>query len=174
MRTSWFVAVLLLLEGCSRFPEYYPPPEQRKPISGSEPAWMGAFVNMADPAAEVHLVKDINTSLEASWRWAYRRPELQFFLESVENLKFTMDFAIPDAVIGQTGPLTFSYFVNEQLLTRVRYVKAGQYRFEQPVPAKLLRPQAVNRVAIQPDKVYVAEADGAQLSFILSSAGFVE
>ncbi len=45
---------------------------------------------------------------------------------------------------------------------------------DQPVPPELLIPGGLNRVAIEPDKVWTPPEGGAGLAFVLTAAGFQE
>lgn len=129
---------------------------------------------MDNPLASNHIIKDVSGTTETGgWRWAYRRPELRFFLPATEHLKFTMDFSIPERMLKEIGPVTISYFVNGKLLDEVLYEKGGHLQFQKAVPPALLR-TGENFVAIAPDKVWMSKTDGAALGFILSRAGFVE
>ena len=86
---------------------------QRKPLGGTEPNPIGHFVNMGDLNATAYIVKDVADGAEAgSWRWARKRPELRFFLETIENLRFTADLSIADTLLKETGPVTISIFIN--------------------------------------------------------------
>src|SRR5437016_167470 len=72
------VFLLLAAAGCSRAPDIYQPPIQRKPLTGPQ-ARLGQFVNMTDPAVDAFIVRDVSRTTEAgSWRWAYRHPQLRF------------------------------------------------------------------------------------------------
>jgi hypothetical protein len=167
--------VLLLfcvLAGCANIPDSYAPPMQRKPLTGSEPSAVGAFVNMGDPNAGAYIVRDITDSVEGNWRWVRKRPELRFFLESVDNLTFKADFTVPGVILKDIGPVNISIFVNGKLLDTVHCADDQEKHFVKPVPASMLRANALNFVALETDKVYVAKADGAILGFILLRAGF--
>ena len=165
----------LMLAGCRSMPETYAPPVQRQPLTAPAPAGSaGYFVSMSDPLAGTYIVRDVSATTEGgSWRWTYRRPGLRFFLPVTEHLKFTMDFAFPERLFRQTGPVTLTFRVNGQTLDTVRYEKGGHQRFEKAVPASMVR-TGENFVEIVPDRVWVSPTDGAALGFILSAAGFVE
>ncbi len=164
-----------ILSGCPSIPDSYAPPIQRKPVTGPERTAYGHFVNMGDSNAEAYLVRDINRDAEGSgYRWTQKRPELRFALARTHNVKFVMDFAIPDVTMAQTGPVTIAYYINERLLDTVRYDRPGTQHFEKLVPASWLRTDAPTIVAAEIDKLYVAPRDGAKLGFVISSAGFVE
>ncbi len=169
------LAAALALAGCSREPDSYAPPIQRQPLDAAEPAFVGPYVYMGNPNADAYIVKDVAPRGEGgTWRWAYRRPELQFYIGRREHLKFVMEFALADRTFAETGPVTLSVFINGKPLDRFRYDKPGTHSINKPVPAELLKADAVNRVAIEPDKVWTAREDGATLGFILTSAGFRE
>jgi hypothetical protein len=163
---------VILLSACSAVPEDYPPPEQRTGLGLRARA--RSWINMNDPDAPAHIVRDVSDAVEAgSWRWTFRRPQLKFFLAGIEGLTFVMEFSIAESTFRETGPVTLSFFVNGQPLDKVRYVKPGHFRFEKPVHPSMLRPEAINEVAIEPDKVWVSKTDAATLGFILIAAGFI-
>lgn len=166
---------LCLLAGCSNLPDSYAPPIQRKPLSGAEPSPIGTFANLGEPSADAYIVHDITGYLESSsWRWTRKRPELRFFLDSIDHLKFKADFSVADVTLKDTGPVAISIFINGHLLDKVKCASSGRKEFEKPVPAAFLNPKAVNFAALEIDKVWVSKTDGAVLGFILSSAGFTE
>jgi hypothetical protein len=166
---------LCLLAGCSDIPDSYAPPIQRKPLTGAEPSPIGTFVNLGEPSADAYVVHDVTGYVEgSSWRWTRKRPELRFFLDSTEHLKFKVDLSIADATLKDTGPVTISVFINGHLLDKVKYAAAGRKQYEKPVPAAFLLPKSVNFAALEIDKVWISKTDGAVLGFILTSAGFTE
>jgi hypothetical protein len=130
---------------------------------------------MGDLNADAYIVKDVADGTEAgSWRWARKRPELRFFLETVDHLNFKADFSIAETLFRETGPVTFSIFINGQPLDVLKFSEAGEKHYEKPVPAKLLRVKSMNFVAIEVDKVWVSKTDGVVLGFILTRAGFTQ
>ena len=165
---------LCLLSGCSNIPDSYAPPIQRKPLTGVEPSPIGTFVNLGEPNADAYIVRDITGYAESSWRWTRKRPELRFFLDSTDHLKFKADFSLADVTFKETGPVTISIFINGHRLDSLKYGSAGRKEFEKPVPAAFLVPKSVNLAALEIDKVWVSKTDGAVLGFILTSAGFTE
>jgi hypothetical protein len=70
--------------------------------------------------------------------------------------------------------VTFTLRLNGELLDRARFAEPGQHTYTHDVPSGLLRRNGENRVAIDPDPVWVSKADGGRLGFILSRAGFTE
>lgn len=164
-----------LLSACANIPDSYAPPVQRKPLGGTEPSPFGHFVNMSDPNADAYIVKDVSESAEAgSWRWARKRPELRFFLDSIEHLNFKVDFSVAESTFRETGPVAISVFINGKLLHTIQCAEPGEKRFDKPVPSKWLRPKSVNFAALEVDKVWVSKTDGAILGFILTRAGFTQ
>ena len=113
--------VLLVLAGCSHSPEPYPPPAQRESPVVRKPVSLGSFIAMNDPHAGAYIVGDISPTVEAgSWRWTFRRPELQFHVPSAEGWKFAMQFALAGATFQDTGPVTLSVSVNGKALRKQR------------------------------------------------------
>ncbi|MGP0074701.1 MAG: hypothetical protein ACLPWF_22545 [Bryobacteraceae bacterium] len=161
---------MLLLAGCDRLPESYPPPEQRHPVAGSNPDAM--MVEMSDPDANLHIVKDVYGPSNPSWRWTAQNPTLQLLVLNTDNLKFYADFAIWDDGFKVTGPLEIAYLVNGRLLDKVRYTTPGEKRFEKPVPADWVAPDSDTTLAMSVDKLYVAPRDGVKFGVILVRMGF--
>jgi hypothetical protein len=166
---------LCFLAGCSTAPDFYAPPIQRKPLTGTEPSPIGTFVNLGEPSADAYIVGGITGYVESSgWRWTRKRPELRFFLDSIDRLKFKADFSVADATLKDTGPVTISIFINGHRLDSLKFATAGRREYEKPVPPAFLLPKSVNLVALEIDKAWVSKTDGAVLGFILTSAGFSE
>jgi hypothetical protein len=165
---------LLLLSSCGApAPESYAPPLQRRLPAGVEPRAVGSFVSMSDADADAHIVRDVSPGGDGSpWRWTFQRPELRFWVESVERQRLSVEFVIASNTFEGTGPVTVSFFVNGRLLGRQRCPKHGQYRFEKAVPPEWLRTDDFTLVTAEADRHWVAPQDGARLGFILSRMGF--
>jgi hypothetical protein len=160
--------------GCLHVPESYPPPAQRGAPSQA-PRMLSPFIEMSDAAAAAHIVADVSPAVESNaWRWTYRRPRLQFQLDTVENLRYAMRFTLPDTVLEATGPVTLTVSINGRALPPVRYDSPGEKQFEAPVPAEWLSTEGTVEVEASLDKVYVAPRDRQALGYILLSAGFLE
>jgi hypothetical protein len=171
----YILLALCFITGCSNTPDSYAPPIQRKPLTGAEPNELGHFVNMSDAGADAYIMRDVSEAVEGgAWRWTGQRPELRFYLDSVDKLTFKAEFAVAEATIKDTGPVTISVLINGNLLDKVHCEKSGEQYFAKPVPPKFLRANAMNVVALEIDKVWVAPGDGAKMGFILSRAGFAE
>lgn len=175
MRWSGVIVLLVMLAGCARVPESYPPPMQRKPLPGLEEGPSGMVVSMSDANAEAYFVRDISPALEGGrWRWTNARPELKLYLPDTKSLKLVWEFSIVPVTFEQTGPVTVSFFVNQKLVGRVACPAPGEYKFEQPVLADLLKLNDFNRIAAQADKLWVSPTDGAKLGFTMTRAGFLK
>jgi hypothetical protein len=166
--------VLAMLAGCSRLPESFPPPVQRAALYVPKPGALGYFVSMSDPNADAYFVRDVASSGPGTWRWVYDHPVLRFALPEVSRANFTMDFALPERTMRDTGPVTLTIRINGQLLDRPVWRTPGEQHYAHAVPPGMLRPNAINLVAIDPDPVWVSKADAGRLGFILSRAGFTE
>ena len=161
----------LFLSACGRLPESFPPPAQRAPLEAS--SGLSHFVAMSDPTAGAYIVEGFRQTSEGPWRWANARPMLRFYLPPIARAKFTMAFALPEQTFRLTGPVILTFLVNGRVLDRARYDKPGEQQYTHDVPAEFLKPDGINTVAIQPDKV--AEPNpGEKLAFVLISAGFSE
>ena len=165
---------LLLSAGCSRLPESYPPPEQRKPLTVPASTGLSYFVSMEDPNADAYLVRGFSARDAGTWRWALDHPVLRFLVPATPRLRFEMDFSLPERTFRETGPVILTVRINGEVLDRHRCETSGQQHYSHEVPEALIRANAVNLVSIDPDPVWVSKADGTHLGFILSRAGFTE
>ena len=167
------VAILsLLLCCCDRLPETYPPPEQRQPQAWT-PDPYAMMVEMNDPDAAQHIVKDIYEPFGSPWRWTARQPTVKVLVDATDNVKMSADFAIWDDGFKQTGPLELSYFVNSHLLDKVKYATPGYKHFEKAVPADWLAADAESTIFVDVDKLYVSPQDGKKFGLILTRIGFL-
>lgn len=166
--------MVLLQLACGSYPESYPVPPQRARLEGPEAPAAGQFVRMDDSNADAYIVKDIGRTPEGTgWRWTFQRPELRFYLNSKENLKFVMDFHISPATFAQTGPVTLSVLIGGESLISKRCNQPGAYHLEAPVHGLNIKINEPVNVVAQLDKLFVSPADGARLGYILQNAGFV-
>jgi hypothetical protein len=161
----------LLSASCGREAEVYPMPAQKQTALGPDPGGLGPFIAMDDPAAPEYLVKDMSTE-KGFRRWAFEHPELRFRLNETSHLKFTADFAIPEVTFKVTGPVTVQCAVNGRTLGAMRCDHAGDYHFEKKVPEGLVKAGEAVHVTFDANPRWISPDDGAQLSFLLRSAGF--
>lgn len=133
---------------------------------------IGPFVTMGQPDADLYIVQGMRTFSEGPWRWAHDRPILRFGLPEVGRLRFEMEFSFPENNFHQTGPVALTLSLNGKVFDRVRYDQPGPQHYDHFVPTELVHPNAVNLVAITPDKTSRIGAE--KLGFVLTSAGFVE
>jgi len=162
----------LLTVSCGREAGVYAAPPQRSIDLGTDPDGPHAFVNMDDPVVDDYLVNDISPE-RGFRRWAFTHPELRFRTNDVRHLIFTAEFAIPEVTYKVTGPVTVSYAVNGRTLGAIRCDHAGDFRLEKPVPDGLVEPGKFVRVTFEANPRWISPDDGAQLSFLLRSAGFI-
>ncbi|SPE40660.1 conserved hypothetical protein [Candidatus Sulfopaludibacter sp. SbA3] len=133
----------------------------------------GHFVAMSDANADVYIVAGFRQQSEGAWRWANAHPALRFYLPRLVRAKFVMAFALPEQHFRFTGPVTLTFSVNGHELDRARYENPGEQQYTHEVPLEFLKPDSINFVAIEPDKV-AAPIPGEKLSFVLIRAGFTE
>jgi len=167
------IALALAAAGCGNRLEWYPPPAQRPSLGLPSSLPFGYFVTMSDPNANAYIVGGFRTQSEGSWRWTHDRPVLQFYVPRAPRLHFLMDLTFPDQTFAQTGPVELTIRLNGKEFDRVRYAKAGSQQYNKEVPWEWLRPDAVNTVALDPDKT-AAGPERERLGFVLTRAGFVE
>ena len=167
------VAILsLLLCSCDRLPETYPPPQQR-PAQALTPDPYAMMVEMNDPDAAQHIVKDIYEPFGSPWRWTSKQPTVKMLVDASDNIKLSSDFAIWDDGFKQTGPIELSFLVNGHLLDKVKYATPGYKHFEKAVPPAWLSADTESTISIDVDKLYVAPQDGVKFGIILTRVGFL-
>jgi len=171
----WRLVIVLafLTASCGWRPGSYPPPAQRSLDLGTDPGGVGPFVQMENPLADDYVVRDFMPD-HGVLRWAFVHPELRFRVKDAGNLKFEMEFAIPEVTFRVTGPVTVSCAVNGKHLGSIRCNHAGDYRMVNPVPDGLVQPDQYIHVTFEATPRWVSPEDGAQLSFLLRSAGFTQ
>lgn len=135
---------------------------------------LGHFVYMSQADANAYIVGGLRDHSEGPWRWAHDRPELRFYIPEAGRLRFQIDFSFPELGFQKTGPVTLTLALNGTVFDRVRYDSPGHQRYDRVVPAELLRSNAVNIVAITPDRTVERPESGERLGFVLTSAGFAE
>lgn len=129
------------------------------------------MVQMGDPEAEDHILSGLSGPIGA-WRWTYDRAELRFWLPKVRHWIATVDFAVAEATLKDTGPVTVKVFVNGRAAGAKVCKHAGSYRLETPVPPEWLRGPEPDELAIESRPMWVAPTDGQHLGLILNAAGF--
>ena len=161
----------LLTSSCSRRPATYAVPPQKSTDLGPDPGADLDFVKMDDPRAPEYLVNDI--SPEPGYRrWAFIHPELRFRLKDTGNLTFAAELTVPEVTYKVTGPVTVTYAVNGKTLGTLRCDRAGDFEIAKPVPKGLVEPGKDIHVTFDANPRWISPEDGAQLSFLLRSAGF--
>ena len=161
-----------LLSGCARLPEVYAPPEQRH--FDPDPNASGLVVAMNANDVFVHAGHDIDHTLHGgAWRWTLQQPTVSILIEKGEPLDYSIDFALWDGAMKQTGPVELAFLVNGNVLAKQRYDAPGQKHFERAVPAAWLHPGIENEAAAKIDKLF-ADPGGERYGFILTRIGFVE
>jgi hypothetical protein len=167
-------ALLLCLfsAACVSQPEIYAPPAQRKPLDQEILVRSQPMLEMSDPSVDRFIVSDIAKGQQPSpWRWTGKRPTVKIPLKTVLNLKYVMQFALPEATFKDTGPVTITFLVNDKELDKVKYDTPGDKTFEKLVPRGMLQPMSENTVAADVDKPWISKNDGQKLGLILVKIG---
>lgn len=167
------LAAFLFATGCGR-QLWYAPPAQKPSMGEASLGTLSHFVFMSQPDADTYIVQGMREKSEGPWRWAHDRPVLRFYLPEVGRVNFQMDFSLPENNFHQTGPVTMTLAINGRFFDRAIFNKPGQQQYSHSVPVELLHPNAVNLVAIAPDKTAGQQEGGERLGFVLTSAGFAE
>ena len=166
--------LILALAGCTRIPDSYAPPIQRK--SAEEVTnGLSYYIQMDMPNATDHLVSDVLPELEGGhWRWALKNPVLRFRIPRTNGLKLRVDWSVVEDTFKDTGPVTVKFFVEDHLLGEQRADKPENFVFEKPVPEAWLTTDRPVLVKMELDKLWTSPTDGAKRGFILTKLGFVE
>jgi hypothetical protein len=173
-RLAMACAAMLAGSGCQNLPEPYAPPVQRQMLDNFLPYRMQAIVNMSDDDAQTHFVQDI-TGLETStWRWTGKKPTVRVRARTSENLRYSIDFALAEATLLATGPVTITFLVNDHVLDRARYTRPGNQHFEKRIPPEWVTAGQDVMVAAEIDKVWVPPQKGPKLGMILVRMGITQ
>lgn len=163
-----------MLCGCVSQPDFYAPPAQRKPLDETL-ARLEPVVEMSSPTIDQSIVQDIAKGPQTTpWRWTGKRPTVTVGLRSTSNYNFHMEFAIVDSTFKSTGPITISYYVNDQLLESVKYDSPGRKTYHKPIPMHMLTPMADNKLAAEIDKTWRENKGDPELGVILVRIGLVQ
>jgi hypothetical protein len=166
------VSLCFALAACNRTPWYAVP--QQRPSFENFPVHAARVVEMADPGVDLVLVRDIMPRGDEPWRWTGQRPALNIKVRSDENLKYLIDFTLPEITFKDTGPVSIAFTVNDHLLDRVRYTEPGFKHFEKAVPADWLPINASAVVGAEIDKLWTDPAGGRKYGFIITRMGLVQ
>lgn len=171
MRTVLLISTLAL-GGCINQPQIYAPPIQREPVlDGQPPKPPKDMLRMSDRETDSYIIQDIPKGSPDPWRWTGQRPTVRLFVEDLKDRKLVVDYSIVEATMKDTGPLKFTFFVNDQPLATVAEDKTGVKHFEKLIPPEMLKANADNVLAVEVDKVWIAPGDGAHLGFLLGAVG---
>lgn len=146
-------------------------PEQRAPLPDFRPY---RILHMADMANEGFLraVRDILPPADG-WSWTNRNPAVRVDAKGEGIARLRVDFAVAEATLSYTGPVTIAFLVNgNRLLTR-RYDRPGEQHLIEAIPAGWVK-AGENILSAEIDKVWTAPADGVKLGFLLNRIGLSE
>ena len=165
--------IVLTLTGCQDIPPAYSLPEQRPSFEGYK-THSARVINMGDADAPLHFVRDISGELNGSWRWSLERPAVSIRVRSRENLKYKIDFTLPEITFKGTGPVTIAFSVNGHTLERLHYGRFGDQHFEKAVPPEWLEVGQEAVVGAEIDKLWTSPLDGKKFGFIITRIGLTE
>mgnify|MGYP000993836494 CR=1 FL=1 len=175
LRSPFLLFCSIVLAGCVSQPELYAPPAQRKPLDRDMLLRSNPLLEIGNNDAERYFVSDIiKGPTMAGWRWSRKRPTISLPLKSASNLRYRLDFSLPEVTFKETGPVTITFFVNDRELDKVLYDSPGQKTFEKPVPPGFLKEMSDNRLAAEVDKTYLPKDDKQPLGFIITRFGLVQ
>jgi len=163
------VGIAVLAEiGCQNIPEPYEPPVQRPAAENFHPYRMQAIVSMSDNDAQTHFVQDITPLATSTWRWTGKKPTVRVKARTSEDLRYAIDFVLPEEHFLKTGPVNIAFLVNDRVLDRVHYGSSGNQHFEKPIPPGWVTADQEITVAAEIDKV------SADLGMVLVRIGITQ
>ena len=168
------ICAALIASACGNAPRSLAPPVQRQPLEEFRPYRVSAIIDMSDEDAKRHFVRDITSYASPTWRWTGQHPALRVRMRSAENLRYTVDFSVPEEMLRDTGPLTVSFLVNDRVLDRVRYNHDGAQHFEKPVPDGWVIAGQDVTVGADVDKTWTPSAGGPKYGIILTRIGLTQ
>jgi uncharacterized membrane protein len=134
---------------------------------------LGPVVDTTQPGVEAQFLRDVLSARGPGLSlWLADRPALLFRLPDAAHRVLVMDFLLHSTVLKSVGPQTLTIRINGEVLDRLTYSTEGRRTYRKPVSAGWLRRAAITLLEIEPDKCYVAPADGQKLSFLLRRAEF--
>jgi hypothetical protein len=159
---------------CATIPESLTVPPQHHPaLLKDAPVFTRGLLQMSEPETDGYIVQDIPLGETGPWRWTGVKPTVKFYLTSVEGYRARLEYTVAEVTFKSTGPVTFRFLVNGHLLDTRLHKQHGTFVYDKPIPAQMLKGNSDNELAIEVDKPFVAEGDGAKLGFILSAIGLV-
>ena len=173
-RLALVCAVVLAGSGCQNMPEPYAPPVQRPAVEKFHPYRMQAIVSMSDDDAQTHFVQDITPLATSSWRWTGKKPTVRVKARTDEELRYTIDFVLPEANFRETGPVNVAFLVNDRVLDRARYSSAGDQHFEKPIPAGWITAGQDITVAAEVDTLSAGPPVAPKLGIVLVRIGITQ
>ena len=170
MKPRLAIAVVAVLPeiGCQNIPEPYAPPVQRPAVENFHPYRMQAIVSMSDDDAQTHFVQDITSIATSTWRWTGQKPTVRVKARTGEDLRYTIDFVLPEEHFRETGPVNIAFLVNDRVLDRVHYSSSGNQHFEKSIPPGWVTADQDITVAAEIDKV------SADLGIVLVRIGITQ
>ena len=129
-----------------------------------------SFVSMNLKSADLSIVKDIGAQGDPQ-RWANQDPELILRVPKLPA-HFEMTYTVPADILAQTKTLDIDAWIAGQPAPPIHIAKPSDFTYKAPLPGKLKTGEVV-AVRFHVQNCYVAKGDGAKLSFLLTTAGFL-
>jgi hypothetical protein len=154
----------LLAGSCTRIPDSYPTPVQY----GTTPPPDAPLLTLGFPNSHARILQDVHEDpTTKGGLWTGQHPAFSFTLKRTDNLDFYMRFSVHSTTFKDTGPVTITIHVNDEVIDRVRIDAPGEREYSHPVPAKS---PVIVHLDVDPVWMY----DGTTMGVILWSIGFEE
>jgi hypothetical protein len=135
---------------------------------------LSTAVNVADPRTAVQLLRGFYDLESNAWRWTASR--FAFALRppkdaATSGVTLFLEFTIPEVFLRRVGPTTLTAAIDGKPLPSQTYSQAGNHKYEQKVPAELLKADVVT-AEFALDKFLPAGAvEQRELGLIVTLAG---
>jgi hypothetical protein len=149
-----------------------PLPEQQPSVTAEDPPDERFYVRMVAHSAGRRIVQDIAGGA-AMFRWTGAEPSIELRVSSPGPWLARMEFAVAEATLRETGPVTVRLLLNGRPLGQERFLAAGEKALSYPVPDELISAKETARLHARIEPVWVAPDDGARLGVLLKAMGFV-
>ena len=163
---------IAVLAACRQIQPSRMPAQYASPAGPTAPL-LTDMIDMADPAADLLLRRDISHEIEASaWRWSGARPEMEFVLMPSSGTNFVVEFALPDVVFLKTGPVHVTATLNGSAIGAQTF-ELGRNKLICRIDESRLLSPGLARVVLNLDRWWTDPASGREYGLILIKAGFV-
>lgn len=128
-----------------------------------------SYITMDSPYTMLSIVKDVGDG--PGDRWVHQDPEFLFRVPD-RPAHFEMNYNVPEILFKQIETVDIDAWIAGEPAAHVQITKPNRYTYSAPIPANAKAGEVVS-VRFHIRRPFIASGDGAKLSFLLTSLGFV-